>query len=139
MSTASQTPLKKGDAVFFSPALFHGAGANVASYDRLANLVQISSAMGRTMETIDFDVMTRAVYPILLQKLQQGAISDRMVETAIAAAADGYSFPTNLDSDPPSGGPPETAQELTRRALREKWPADQFNVALNDYAKRRRA
>ena len=49
-----QLPLAKGDAVFFNPALFHGAGTNVsADIQRVANLLQVSSAFGRAMETVD--------------------------------------------------------------------------------------
>ena len=49
-----QLPLAKGDAVFFNPALFHAAGSNHSSdIRRMANLLQISSAFGRAMETVD--------------------------------------------------------------------------------------
>ena len=49
-----QLPLAKGDAAFFNPALFHGAGTNVsADIQRMANLLQVSSAFGRAMETVD--------------------------------------------------------------------------------------
>src|SRR3954468_11573723 len=40
-----QLPLRNGDAGFFNPALFHGAGSNVSSdIQRMANLLQVSSA-----------------------------------------------------------------------------------------------
>ena len=46
-----QLPLRKGDAVFFNPALYHGAGANISTdIRRMANLLQISSPFGRAME-----------------------------------------------------------------------------------------
>ena len=62
-----QLPLAKGDAAFFNPALFHGAGTNVsADIQRVANLLQVSSAFGRAMETVDRDRVLRAVYPVLL-------------------------------------------------------------------------
>ena len=49
-----QLPLAKGDAAFFNPALFHGAGSNVSTdVQRMANLLQVSSAFGRAMETVD--------------------------------------------------------------------------------------
>ena len=49
-----QLPLAKGDAVFFNPALFHGAGTNrTTDVRRMANLLQVSSAFGRAMETVD--------------------------------------------------------------------------------------
>ena len=47
-----QLPLQPGDAAFFNPALFHGAGTNrSADIRRMANLLQVSSAFGRAMET----------------------------------------------------------------------------------------
>ena len=59
-----QLPLRKGDALFFSPALFHGAGENVSSnIHRMANLLQVSSAFGRAMETIDRSKMCILTYP----------------------------------------------------------------------------
>ncbi|MCR4282950.1 MAG: phytanoyl-CoA dioxygenase family protein, partial [Bauldia sp.] len=46
-----QLPLRKGDAVFFNPALFHAAGNNRSKdIRRMANLLQVSSAFGRAME-----------------------------------------------------------------------------------------
>ena len=64
-----QLPLAKGDAAFFNPALFHGAGTNVsADIQRVANLLQVSSAFGRAMETVDRDRVVRAVYPVLLDR-----------------------------------------------------------------------
>ena len=49
-----QLPLSKGDAVFFNPALLHAAGDNKSeSIDRVGNLLQLSSAFGRSMETVD--------------------------------------------------------------------------------------
>ena len=49
-----QLPLRKGDAGFFNPALFHGAGSNVSTdIQRMANLLQVSSAFGRAMEQVD--------------------------------------------------------------------------------------
>lgn len=135
-----QLPFKKGDAVFFNPALFHGAGANTTSADRIANLVQISSAFGRPMETINRYAMIEAVYPVLLARVEQGAMSERMVHDTIAAVADGYSFPTNLDSDPPVGGnAPVTAQQLMSEALQNRRSPDQLVEALNEYALRRQA
>ena len=49
-----QLPLSKGDAVFFNPALFHAAGTNRSKdVRRIANLLQVSSAFGRAMESVD--------------------------------------------------------------------------------------
>ena len=47
--------------------------------------------------------------------------------TGFAACAEGYSFPTNLDRDPPFGGmAPKTQQDLMRQALKENWPPEVF-------------
>ncbi len=103
-----QLPLAKGDAAFFNPALFHGAGSNVsAGIQRMANLLQVSSAFGRAMETVDRSRVVRAVYPALLERARAGL----PVANAVAAAAEGYPFPTNLDRDAPLDGltPPSQA------------------------------
>lgn len=136
----AQLPFNKGDAVFFSPALFHGAGTNQSPHDRLANLVQISSAFGRPMETVNRQVMVEAVYPVLLARTEAGTITERELNNTVAAAGDGYAFPTNLDSDPPVGGnAPETGQQLMHRALQARWPLEQLKTALAAYATRRQA
>ncbi|MEU2993554.1 phytanoyl-CoA dioxygenase family protein [Streptomyces griseoincarnatus] len=115
-----QLPLAKGDAVFFNPALFHAAGANhSADIRRAANLLQVSSAFGRAMETVDREAVVGAVYPVLLARKAEGA-SQQWLENVIAASAEGYPFPTDLDNDPPVDGlaPPSQA-DVVRRALRE--------------------
>ncbi|GAA0664429.1 phytanoyl-CoA dioxygenase family protein [Streptomyces thermocarboxydovorans] len=117
-----QLPLAKGDAVFFNPALFHAAGANrSADIRRMANLLQVSSAFGRAMETVDRTAVVDAVYPVLLKRKAEGA-GEEWLERVIAASAEGYPFPTDLDRDPPVDGlaPPSQA-DLVRRALREEW------------------
>lgn len=135
----SQIPLSKGDVVFLSPALFHAAGTNVSNKDRIANLVQISSAFGRPMESIDRQAMIEEVYPILLDKIKQN-VSARTLRDIIAAVADGYSFPTNLDSDPPTGGNvPFTAQQMIHQALQEHWTLQRLKSELSLYAEKRKA
>nr|WP_315238030.1 phytanoyl-CoA dioxygenase family protein [uncultured Albidiferax sp.] len=132
-----QLPLKKGDAVFFNPALMHAAGHNrSADVRRMANLLQVSSAFGRAMESVDRLRMSQALYPALLQRA--GLASDEELASAIAACAEGYAFPTNLDRDPPLGGlAPESQQALLLRALAEAWPVEQLNQALLLQAKKK--
>ncbi|MGW7043433.1 phytanoyl-CoA dioxygenase family protein [Streptomyces avermitilis] len=133
-----QLPLAEGDAVFFNPALFHAAGTNRSSdIRRMANLLQVSSAFGRAMETVDRAAVVNAVYPALLTRKAGGA-SGEWLDTVVAACAEGYPFPTNLDRDPPVGGlaPPSQA-DLVRRALREEWTADALREALKAGAGRR--
>ena len=135
-----QLPLRRGDAVFFNPALLHGAGTNrTAAVQRMANLLQISSAFGRTMETVDRARLCTAIYPALVQRVADGWSTAR-VERVIAAAAHGYPFPANLDRTPPVDGlaPPSQADVL-RRALTEEWDAVRFTKALSEYEHGREA
>ena len=137
---AIQLPLKKGDALFFNPALYHAAGDNVSTdINRMANLVQVSSAFGRAMEAVDRDAMCTALYPAL-QRLQAAQRLDvAEIHAAIAAAAEGYAFPTNLDTDPPVGGlAPESQAALMARALAEGWTPEAFGAALHAQAQKRR-
>lgn len=133
-----QLPLAKGDAVFFNPALFHGAGTNVsADIQRVANLLQVSSAFGRAMEAVDRDRVTRAVYPVLLDRQAAGA-PESALHRALAAAAEGYPFPTNLDLDQPVAGltPPAQA-EIVRSALAVGTAPGDLAALLDEYAARR--
>ncbi|MFE2263692.1 phytanoyl-CoA dioxygenase family protein [Streptomyces griseosporeus] len=133
-----QLPLAKGDAVFFNPALFHAAGGNrSADIRRMANLLQISSAFGRAMETVDREAVVNAVYPVLLRRRAAGA-DQRWLDRVIAASAEGYPFPTNLDDDPPVDGlaPPAQA-DLVRRALREGRTPEELRAELRAAAGRR--
>ena len=136
----TQLPLAKGDIVFFNPALFHAAGANVTSdVRRMANLLQISSAMGRAMETMDRLRMSLAVYPALLDRQAAGAGAAAMLNAA-TAAADGYAFPTNLDHDPPLDGlTPPSHLDILREALAERASTDELRRRLDALAGRRRS
>ena len=126
-----QVPLKKGDVLFFNPALYHAGGANVSpDVQRMANLLQISSAYGRALENLDRQSMTHQLYEVLSRR--DHGLSAPQVNAAISACAEGYSFPTNLDTDPPIGGlAPEAPAALCRRALAQEMPVQEFNAALS--------
>ena len=132
-------PLEKGDALFFNPALYHAAGDNIScDINRMANLVQVSSAFGRAMEAVDRDAMCRALYPVMQRLQAEGRLDAQAIAAAIGAAAEGYAFPTNLDTDPPAGGlAPETQAALMARALAEGWDAAWFAQALAAHAAKR--
>jgi ectoine hydroxylase-related dioxygenase (phytanoyl-CoA dioxygenase family) len=134
-----QLPLAKGDAAFFNPAMFHAAGSNkTKDVKRMANLLQISSAYGRAMESVDRTKMSAALYPALQKLKTSGAFSEQDVNHVVAACAEGYSFPTNLDRDPPIGGlAPQTQQALMKKALIENWTPEAFNEALEKQAWRK--
>lgn len=109
-----QVALKKGDGIFFNPALLHAAGTNVTKdHLRLANLLQISVAYGKTMETLNYDAMIKSVYPHLTDMYKNGAINETEVACVSGTIADGYAFPTNLEKDIPEGEvSPKTMQEI---------------------------
>lgn len=133
----TQLPLAKGDAVFFNPALFHGAGSNVSTdIKRMANLLQVSSAFGRAMETVDRTAMSKALYPVLRDMRQTGR--DAAVRNVIAASAEGYAFPTNLDHDQPVGGlAPQSQAELVADALERGLDTAELDALLDAQAARR--
>ena len=133
-----QLPLGKGDAMFFNPAVFHAAGTNAtASTERLANLMQINSCYGRPIEIVDRARMTKHLYPTMLAMRQRREISPRDMENLIAATADGYPFPCNLDLDSPlSGLAPASQQDILRQALQEDWTPEQLNAGIDAYMAR---
>ncbi len=125
-----QLPLAKGDAVFLSPALFHAAGANRSTdVRRMANLLQISSAFGRAMEAMDREAMVNAVYPVLVERRAAG-LDDAGVANVVAACAEGYAFPTDLDRDQPVDGlsPPSQA-DVVSTALTAGWSPEQLRAS----------
>lgn len=134
-----QLPLEKGDAVFFNPALMHAAGANISKdVYRMANLLQVSSAFGRAMESMDRASMVIALYPELLKASADGRMSPGEIDCAVSMAADGYAFPTNLDSDPPLDGlAPATQCDVTREAVRNATSPERFAQLVSEQTGRR--
>jgi ectoine hydroxylase-related dioxygenase (phytanoyl-CoA dioxygenase family) len=133
-----QLPLCKGDAVFFNPALFHAAGANrTADVRRMANLLQVSSALGRAMEAVDRAAMSAAVSPALQGMADDGA-PPTAIANVIAACAEGYPFPANLDLDQPVDGlAPRTQADILGRAVSEQWSRQQLEFELGAWSARR--
>ena len=104
----------------------------VNDFDDLLSLKTIA------METVDRVRMAQALYPALLQLQQDGHASADQLHAAVAAAAEGYAFPTNLDLDPPLGGlAPPSQQDLMRQALASQLPAAQFAATLQAQARTR--
>ncbi|KAI5244789.1 PhyH-domain-containing protein [Aureobasidium subglaciale] len=124
-------PLKKGDGVFFNPALHHAAGNNTSDVDRSANLLQISSAFGKPMEQIDAIPLVQACWSEVQSLYNSEGLSEH-VETAVAAIGEGYPFPTNLDNRPPvpSGMAPTNEQDLLREAIGAGWTTEKVVAAL---------
>ena len=133
-----QVPLRKGDAVFFNPALYHGAGTNSsADIRRMANLLQVSSPFGRAMESLDRTAMVRAVYPALLAMKAAGR-SQQDLLNVVNATAEGYAFPTNLDNDQPIGSlAPPSQVDTVLAALANDLGADDLGAELDAQTERR--
>lgn len=112
-------PLEKGDGLFFNPALFHAAGTNQSKdIHRMVNLVQISSAFGKPMESIDTFGLVESSWEDLARLYRGQGLSDD-VKAFVAAAGEGYAFPTNLDIHEPKAGSmaPESEQDIILDAL----------------------
>ena len=83
------------------------------------------------METIDRAKMCVLTYPTATKHFNDQTFSISEIKAAIAATAEGYSFPTNLDNDPPKGGlAPETQQALFVRALESSMDKIEFEKQL---------
>ncbi len=136
-----QLPLSMGDAVFFNPALFHAAGHNRSpDVRRMANLLQVSSPFGRAMETLDRELMSKTLYPALQALRAQGDLSEAEMRNAVAACAEGYAFPSNLDRDQPVDGmAPQTQRQIMLQALEQHWPVARLIAALESKAGRQQA
>jgi hypothetical protein len=62
-----------------------------------------------------------------------------MVENVIAASAEGYPFPTNLDWDQPIGGlAPQSQADVVAHALAQGWSVEKVADELAQYARKRR-
>ncbi|GAB7357305.1 hypothetical protein MBLNU459_g8268t3 [Dothideomycetes sp. NU459] len=124
-------PLKKGDGVFFNPGLHHAAGTNTSDVDRSANLLQISSAFGKPMESIDAIPLVEKCWDEVL-KLRREHGESAEVDAIIAAIGEGYPFPTNLDNRPPApnGMAPSSEQDLMREAVQAGWSTTEIVTEL---------
>ena len=69
-----------------------------------------------------------------------GGAAEQELRNVVAASAEGYAFPTNLDLDQPVGGlAPQTQAELVWRALEEGWDTATFAAGLRAHTDRRGA
>ena len=127
--------------VFFNPAVMHAAGENRTSdIYRLVNLLQIGSAFGRSIETVDRERMLNHAYAVFLQAKQNGTLSEQALANLIAATAEGYPFPTNLDLDPPVNGmAPQSQAGLVYHCLNSGVALDSFSQQLAEHGNRRRS
>jgi hypothetical protein len=106
---------------------------------RMANLLQVSSAFGRAMETVDRRAMSAALFGALRAMRDAGA-APSMIANAIAACAEGYSFPTNLNLDQPVDGlAPPTQAEILAQAVAQDWSQQRLETELGGWSARRQS
>ena len=135
---AVQNQMNKGDGIFFNPALLHGAGSNTTKdFHRIANLLQISSPFGKTMERIDYLKIINRIYPLLLEHSINKTLSEKLIENVLVCATDGYAFPTNLDNDKNSNSKLQgmTMFELTKQSLLDLVNLENFSLKLLEHQK----
>lgn len=113
----------------------HGAGGNKSKdIQRLANLLQISSAFGKAMEMIDHDRIQLACY----ESLKTISLSDDALDTLLTIMSESYPFPSNLDRDIPKESlTPQSSKQLIEEALEQNLDKKQFEEMLTDYRWRR--
>ena len=117
------------------PRRRHNRSADVR---RMANLLQVSSAFGRAMESVDRAAMCDARSTRCWPGARPPAPVRGSWTTSSRPSAEGYAFPTNLDRDPPVDGlAPPTQADLVRRALAEGWDAATFTARLDAHTGRR--
>ena len=134
-----QLSLKKGDAVFFNPAVFHAGGENRSkNIIRSVNLLQLSSAFSKAMESVDLYKISLNIYKDLRKVYKKVFFDEHSLDAILTAACDAYSFPTNLDKDLPLGTmSPQTLKELYQQALKEDWKYSRFKEEIKKHKKRR--
>ena len=129
-----QLPLDVGDMLFFNPAVIHAAGDNNTEQDRFANLFQIGSAFGRTLEMVDRTKLCRLLYPVLHQWSALKRHTQQQIDDVLAATAEGYPFPCSLDLSPPVGGlAPQSQYDIMRSALLAKQSIADFNTTVDQW------
>ena len=124
----------------------HAAGNNDTSdVDRFANLVQVGSAYGRTMELLDKARMSLAVYPVLQQLQGESpgngtAWNERFTRYVIEATAEGYAFPANMELEPPINGlAPMSQQDILSQCLADGESLDVLSDKVSSQCKVKRS
>lgn len=99
----------------------------------------MNSPFGRAIETVDTKRVCLAVYEALRERVSQGMKIDEWL-SVVAASAEGYPFPTNLDRDVPIDRlTPPAQSDIMTTALLELWSSDRFAKVLDEYETRHRS
>ena len=82
--------------------------------------------------------LAKGTFPAL-RAMQAAGHPQRELLNAVVATAEGYAFPTNLDSDQPIGTlAPPSQVDTVLAALSDDMTAEQLDVALRDQNDRRK-
>ena len=108
---------------------------------------QIDSLSGRRVQffysnkgDIDRVAMCKASLEAFQAAWKAKALTEAQWHAAIASCAEGYPFPTNLDTDPPIGGlAPESQASMMKRAIIDGMPSEAFFEILDAQEMRQRA
>ena len=109
----------------------HAAGENrtdpAQGFERSVNLLQISSAFGETMESVDSVAILEKCWEGLTRKYDEEGLSEGL-HAIVVASAEGYPFPTNLDRRPPAPGgmAPESEVDVVMKGLQEGWNVNEM-------------
>ena len=134
-----QLPLATGDAVFFNPALYHGAGSNISTgHPRGSRIccrsVPRSDAPWRRWTAPRWCARSTR----LCARCEAAGRSPDELRNVVVATAEGYAFPTNLDSDQPIGSlAPASEVDIVLGALADDLTDEELDVALRDRNERR--
>ena len=91
------------------------------------------------MESVDRASMSVALFPALRAMRDVGA-APAMIANAIAACAEDYAFPTNLDLDQPIDGlAPMTQAEILGQAVADGWSQQRLEAELGAWSARRQS
>ena len=89
------------------------------------------------MEAVDRAAMVRAVYPVL-RAMRAAGRPPRELENVVVATAEGYAFPTNLDSDQPVGSlAPPSQVDTVLDALARHLTEEELDIVLRAHNERR--
>lgn len=136
-----ELPLEKGDGIFFNPALFHGAGENQSTdIQRMVNLLQVSSAFGKPMESLDSLTMVKSTWDDASQLFKDTGLSEE-IEALLPVLGESYPFPTNLDVQRPNAGnlAPGSEVDIIRNALVRGSSLAEVLQALENHSANRKA
>ena len=96
--------LNIGDVLFLNSSLLHAGGVNKTSEDRIALLIQASSAFGIPMEQNDYNLIHDVIFENVCELYKEGKLAFEDGIRAIRNSSSSYLFPVNFDEISPRHG-----------------------------------